>query len=180
MGGVLFVDEAYVLSGTNPPESGARSNYADEALTVLLKQMEDQRGRFCVIFAGYKDKMQRMLAADPGLNSRFQFKLDFPDYTREELGGIAQALLKKKGYEITGEALLRILDITDYARSRPDFANARTLRNILDQEILNQNLRTEEDAGDHVIAIPDVEAYLEDEAIDLHTAPERTRTIGFV
>lgn len=180
MGGVLFVDEAYVLSGTNPPESGARSNYADEALTVLLKQMEDRRGRFCVIFAGYKAEMQNMLAANPGLNSRIQFKLDFPDYTREELGDIARMLLQKKGYEITDEALSRILDITDYTRRQPDFANARTLRNILDQVILNQNLRTEDDSGDHVIAISDVEAYLEDEAINLHAAPERARTIGFV
>lgn len=180
MGGVLFVDEAYSLAGTNLPEAGVRSNYGDEALAVLLKEMEDRRGRFCVIFAGYKDEMQKMLSTNPGLNSRIQFKLDFPDYTREELGDIALLLLKKKGYEITGEALSLVLDISDYERKRPNFANARTVRNILDQVIMNQNLRTEDDDGDHTVALQDVKDYLEEEAIDLHAPAEGARTIGFV
>lgn len=180
MGGVLFVDEAYSLAGTNLPEARARSNYGDEALAVLLKEMEDRRGRFCVIFAGYKDEMQKMLSANPELNSRIQFKLDFPDYTREELGDIALTFLKKKGYEITGEALSLVLDISGYERKRPNFANARTVRNILDQVIMNQNLRTEDDDGDHTVALQDVEDYLEEETIDLHAPTEGVRTIGFV
>jgi len=53
---------------------------------VLLKEMEDRRGQFCVILAGYKSEMQHMLDANPGFESRIQFALDFPDYSREELG----------------------------------------------------------------------------------------------
>ena len=121
--------------------------------------------------------MKTMLNSNPGLESRIQFTLEFPDYTREELGEIATAFLKKKKYEINQNALERFLDVTDYYRNQPNFANARTVRNILDQVIMNQNLRTEE-SDDNTICIEDVEDYLTDEKIDLKK-PSAGRKIGF-
>ena len=179
MNGVLFIDEAYGFVSSNSV-SGSVTSYGEEAIAVLLKEMEDHRGRFCVILAGYKDEMKTMLSANPGLESRIQFTLDFPDYTREELGEIAVAFLKKKKYEIDEPALNRLLDVTEYYRNRPNFANARTVRNILDQVIMNQNLRTEDTDSDNLIVVDDVEDYLMDEGIDLTETGNGQRRIGFM
>lgn len=162
LNGVLFIDEAYGLLSFKDA-SGKATNYGQEALTVLLKQMEDKRGQFSVILAGYRNEMETLLASNPGLKSRIQFVIDFPDYSREELKQIALLFLDKKKYTIDSEALELILDITDYYRSLPDFANARTLRNIIDQVIMNQNLRTDEQEDNHNIIIDDVKDYLSDE-----------------
>jgi Holliday junction resolvasome RuvABC ATP-dependent DNA helicase subunit len=164
-GGVLFIDEAYSLCGSQI-QNGSTAGYGDEAIAVLLKKMEDSRGKFCVVFAGYRDQMKRMLSSNPGLESRVQFTLDFPDYTREELGEIAVRFASKKKYVLEKEALERILDVAEYYRSKPNFANARTVRNILDQVIMNQNLRTEDEgAVDDTIILQDVEDYISDENI---------------
>lgn len=175
MNGVLFIDEAYGLTSSNTASGGVAS-YGDEAIAVLLKEMEDKRGQFCVILAGYKDEMKSMISSNPGLESRIQFTLDFPDYTREELSEIAVAFLKKK-YEIDNAALARLLDITEYYRVRKNFANARTVRNILDQVIMNQNLRTEDSVGDSMITAEDVDDYIADEGINLSSAGKNR--IGF-
>ncbi len=177
MNGVLFIDEAYSLVGSNSV-NGMAMSYGEEAIAVLLKAMEDHRGQFCAILAGYKDEMKNMLSTNPGFASRIQFTLEFPDYSREELGDIARLFLSKKHYSITQDALDRVLDITDYYRNRPNFANARTVRNILDQVILNQNVRTEDSANDQIIR-DDVEDYLVDEGIDLSKASVGTKKIGF-
>ena len=179
MGGVLFIDEAYGLTGSSGKPQGS-SGYGEEAIAALLKEMEDKRGQFCAILAGYKDEMKAMISTNPGLESRIQFTLEFPDFTREELGEIAGAFLTKKKYEIEADALEKVLDITEYFRKRPNFANARTIRNILDQVIMNQNLRAEDDPDDKSIILSDVEDYLMDEGIDLGKAPEERRTIGFI
>lgn len=173
MNGVLFVDEAYGLLG-----SGSAVNYGAEAISVLLKEMEDRRGRFCVILAGYRKEMEELLSANPGFASRIPFMLDFPDYTREELGEIAVAFLKKKGYEIDNDALARLLEVTEYFRQRPNFSNARTVRNILDQVVLNQNLRAEDNADDSRIILDDVNDYISDEHIDFSSSTPK-RQIGF-
>lgn len=180
MGGVLFIDEAYGLSADSA-DNGSPKSYGDEAIAVLLKEMEDHRGQFCTIFAGYQKEMQSMLGTNPGLKSRIQFTLEFPDYTREELGEIASVFLGKKGYEIADNALEKLLDVTEYYRKKPNFANARTVRNILDQVIMNQNLRTEDDdEPSNKIVLSDVEDYIADEKIDLNDTSNGTRKIGFI
>ena len=120
-----------------------------------------------------------MISTNPGFESRIQFTLEFPDYTREELGLIAQSFLAKKGYSIDDEALNRLLDIMGYFRNKPNFANARTVRNVLDQVIMNQNLRTEDENGDNVIIVEDVDDYLTDKGIDLNKPSTGTKKIGF-
>ena len=179
LGGVLFIDEAYALAGSHTATGGA-TNYGEEAIAVLLKEMEDRRGQFCTILAGYKDEMRSMLSTNPGFESRIQFTLDFPDYTREELGRIAQAFLTKKKYSINAAALELLLDVTEYYRGQKNFANARTIRNILDQVIMNQNLRTEDTEDDNKIIRSDVEDYIMDENIDLQKKTIQAGKIGFV
>ena len=174
MGGVLFIDEAYSLCGDE------KTSYGEEAIAVLIKEMEDKRGQFCVVLAGYKKEMESMLDINPGMKSRIQFKLDFADYTKEELRDIAFAFLSKKQYDIDEDAMEKLLDIAEYYRKSPDFANARTVRNILDQVIMNQNLRTEDDENpDNVIIISDVDDYISDEGIDLSSGHSKMNKIGF-
>ena len=176
MGGVLFIDEAYSLTSGE----GDTAGYGDEAVAVLLKQMEDKRSQFCVILAGYKTEMEKFIGTNPGLASRVQFTFDFPDYTREELSEIACAFLSRKKYEIEKDALELLLDIAEYYRARPNFANARTIRNILEQVIMNQNLRAdEEESSDTNIILSDVKDYIDDENIDLNSSTGTHRRIGF-
>lgn len=176
MNGVLFIDEAYAMSSG----SNGAVNYGDEAIAVLLKEMEDRRGQFCVILAGYKKEMEKLLSANPGFESRIQFALEFPDYTRDELREIAEKFLAKKKYEIETDAMDLVLDIMDYYRREPNFANVRTLRNLLDQVIMNQNLRAEDTPDDITIIRSDVEDYLSDEKIDLNKQNRGSRHMGFV
>ena len=174
---MLFIDEAYSITQNTDNE---KTGYGDEAVAVLLKQMEDRRGQFCVILAGYKTEMDEFISTNPGFSSRIQFSLDFPDYDREELSEIALYFLQKKKYTIDDDALSLILDIADYYRIRPNFANARTVRNILEQVIMNQNLRTdEEETDDTNIILSDVQDYIDDENIDLNSSSAQTRKIGF-
>lgn len=176
MGGVLFIDEAYSLYEDSI--GGAPStNYGDEAISVLLKKMEDQRGKFCVVLAGYREQMQRMISSNPGLESRIQFALDFPDYTREELSQIAIRFAEKKGYLFESDALEYFSKVVEYYRSKPNFANARTVRNVLEQVILNQNLRAEDEANNIKIVLQDIEDYVIDENILQNKTNDRR--IGF-
>lgn len=178
MGGVLFIDEAYGLVKSSDKTI---NNYGGEAIEVLLKNMEDHRGKFCAVLAGYKNEMQKMISSNPGLDSRIQFKLEFPDYTREELGQIAVKFLQKKNYGIESKALELLLDITEYYRDGENFANARTVRNILDQVIMNQNLRVEDNEyDDNTVLKCDVEDYLVDEGINLNDKPNSANRIGFI
>ena len=93
-------------------------------------------------------------------------------------GSSLQSFLEKKGYSIDDGALNRLLDIMEYFRNRPNFANARTVRNVLDQVIMNQNLRTEDEDGNSMIIVDDVEDYLMDEGIDLSKPSTGSRKIG--
>jgi hypothetical protein len=118
-----------------------------------------------------------MLSSNPGFESRLQFTLDFPDYSKEELGDIAKVFLEKKKYTISDDAFERILDIAEWFRKKPNFANARTIRNILDQVIMNQNLRVDDSGADddYLIIKDDVEDYILDEGLIKEDKPK----IGF-
>ncbi len=156
MGGVLFIDEAYSLAYDNDP-----IDFGHEAIAELIKAMEDNKGKFCVILAGYKGPMEKMLATNPGFNSRIQFHIDFPNYSRNELEEIFKLMLEKDGYLVKDDALNRMLDITDVMRKNPDFANARDARNVIQQCEMNLNLRCV-DGNDRCITVEDVNKYIED------------------
>ena len=164
MGGVLFIDEAYSLV----PVDDRGYDYGHEAVATLIKAMEDYRGKFCVILAGYRNQMQQMLVTNPGFKSRIQFELDFPNYTREELGRITDLMLVQRNYTMTDQAKNRMLDLTDVKRKDPNFANAREIRNILDQVIMCQNIRTL-GLDDKELGVMDINKYIQDAKISIPT-----------
>lgn len=134
-GGVLFIDEAYALAAGK--QSG---DFGQEAIDILNKAMEDYRDDLIVIAAGYHDEMQEFLDANPGLRSRFNRTIEFPDYTVEELMEIIVSHAKKMDYEFTQEALEFVRKkFTDVLAFPPDnFGNARSVRNYLNNVINNQ------------------------------------------
>ena len=130
MGGILFIDEAYTLS------SGGDS-FGQEAIDSLLKRMEDDRGKFVVIAAGYKNEMQSFIQANPGLKSRFTHELELDDYSPGELFAIFSSMAQGRNYRLSDEAAVlareAIADI--HKKKSKDFANGRTIRNLLDDTI---------------------------------------------
>ena len=139
--GVLFIDEAYALV----PESGNGQDYGQEAISTLLKRMEDYRDRLVVIIAGYRNEMDRFIQSNPGLQSRFNRYIDFPDYTAEELSDIFKMYMKKNQYTLNQEADQYLRESFEYAVAHKDrnFGNARYARNIFEKAIQQQANRLE-------------------------------------
>lgn len=133
MGGVLFIDEAYFLYR---PEN--ERDYGQEVIEILLQVMENQREDLVVILAGYKDRMDRFFASNPGMSSRIAHHVDFPDYTPDELHAIAWLMLEKLDYRLSSAANATLVEYIERRRARPNFANARSIRNALDRARLRQ------------------------------------------
>ncbi len=136
-GGILFIDEAYALA------EGGESDFGKEAIEVVLKRMEDLRGQFGVIVAGYPDNMHEFLESNPGLKSRFDRTLVFHDYSADELYLIAQSILAKEKIKADDEAEKHLKGYFTALYSSRDkfFGNARTVRQVVGEAIKNQNLR---------------------------------------
>ena len=133
MGGVLFIDEAYFL---HRPEN--ERDYGQEAIEILLQVMENQRDDLVVILAGYKDRMDRFFASNPGMSSRVAHHVDFPDYGSDELLAIARLMLAKMQYRLSEHATGALIEYIERRQARPNFANARSIRNALDRARLRQ------------------------------------------
>ena len=132
-GGVLFIDEAYYLY---KPDN--ERDYGAEAIEILLQEMESRRGDVVVIFAGYKDRMDRFYSSNPGLSSRVPHHLDFPDYSDADLMAIAGLLLDAQQYRFSAEAEQAFAEYIALRRQLPFFANARSIRNAIDRARLRQ------------------------------------------
>ncbi|ASN78702.1 Cbbx (chloroplast) [Porphyra umbilicalis] len=133
MGGVLFIDEAYYLY-----KADNERDYGSEAIEILLQVMENQRNDLVVIFAGYKDRMEKFYESNPGLSSRVANHVDFPDYTSEELLQIAKMMIEEQQYCFTEEADKTLLEYTERRMKQPYFANARSIRNAIDRARMRQ------------------------------------------
>ena len=137
LGGVLFIDEAYSLY------RGEQDSFGLEAIDTLVKGMEDHRDELVVILAGYTREMEIFLTANSGLASRFPNKIEFPDYTAEELLQITQVLAKNKGYTLAEACTEPLLGY--YARWQESDArtagNGRLARNTLEKAIFHQSRR---------------------------------------
>jgi type VII secretion ATPase EccA len=135
LNGVLFIDEAYSLVPEN-----AGSDYGQEAISTLLKRMEDDRDKLVVIIAGYPNEMKRFIDSNPGLQSRFTRYINFPDYTDAELFDIFQLYLTKNQYTITDDAaqLLKANFSYAVANKTKNFGNARYVRNIFERAVEQQ------------------------------------------
>jgi len=130
IGGVLFIDEAYALNDNQRPANGGMS-FGDECITTLLAQMENRKGEFVVIVAGYPEEMSNFLDSNPGLRSRFDQTWNFRDYTNEELLLIMRLRAQKEDYVISASCDQAILGIFDSMKRDKHFGNARTARNLL-------------------------------------------------
>ncbi|MBS3944811.1 MAG: AAA family ATPase [Melioribacter sp.] len=139
IGGLLFIDEAYTLI----KKGGSGQDFGQEAIDILLKRMEDKKGEFVVIAAGYTDEMNAFLNSNPGLKSRFTHTFPFEDYTPDELLEIFKLNLKKDDYSITksAEEILRKEFIKMYRNRDKSFGNARLVKNIFDGTKLNLGKR---------------------------------------
>ena len=137
LGGVLFIDEAYSLY------RGEQDSFGLEAIDTLVKGMEDHRDELVVILAGYTREMETFLTANSGLASRFPNKIEFPDYTAEELLQITRVLAKNKGYTLAESCTEPLLGY--YARWQESDArtagNGRLARNTLEKAIFHQSRR---------------------------------------
>jgi len=127
-GGVLFIDEAYFLFR---PDN--ERDYGQEAIEILLTEMENERGDLVVIFAGYPDRMATFFSANPGLSSRVPHHISFEDYSHEELMQIAELMLRHLHYRFDDAARPAFGRYVGLRRQQPHFANARSIRNALDR-----------------------------------------------
>ena len=138
MGGILFIDEAYSLA-----KGGENSNdYGKEAIETLLKSMEDNRGKFTVIFAGYKKEMRNLINMNPGLQSRINLMINFDDYTDEELIHIAKNIAKEEYYKLSEDGEKAFIERIQKEKVDENFANARVVRNLMDEAVREKAFRT--------------------------------------
>ncbi|MFE7561931.1 AAA family ATPase [Kitasatospora sp. NPDC057500] len=139
--GVLFIDEAYSLSNSGYSKGDA---YGDEALQVLLKRAEDNRDRLVVILAGYPEGMNRLLATNPGLNSRFTTRVDFPSYRPGELTAIGAALAGQDGDGWDEDAAEELASICTHVVREgwiDDLGNGRFIRTLYEKSCAYRDLR---------------------------------------
>ena len=135
-GGVLFIDEAYYLFR---PEN--ERDYGQEAIEILLQEMESERGSLVVIFAGYVDRMEAFFASNPGLSSRVSHHIEFDDYSKPELLQIADLMLARDDYRFDEGARAAFAEYLDRRMQMPRFANARSVRNAIERCRLRQASR---------------------------------------
>ncbi|GFD91032.1 hypothetical protein KUL152_32580 [Tenacibaculum sp. KUL152] len=167
-GGVLFIDEAYALVKDD------RDQYGEEAIATLLKLMEDRRDDLVVIMAGYQKEMNAMLQVNPGLASRFNRFIDFPDYNANELLSISDLICKQSGYVLDDNArqfLTKVYNIA-ISRKKKNFANGRLARNLFERAIIHQSNRIiSENANSELalttIQVEDIKAVLKNKEIQL-------------
>ena len=147
LNGVLFIDEAYAIT-----QSESSNDYGAEAVATLVKRMEDDRDRLVVIVAGYTNEMKKFIDANPGLRSRFNRYINFPDYTSTELYDIFRLYLRKNEYTITKEAATFLREkLDDVVKNKTrNFGNARYVRNVFEKAIQAQANRVakEKDVND--------------------------------
>ena len=130
-GGVLFIDEAYSLC------DACEGSFGDEAINTIVQEMENHRDDVIVIFAGYPDKMEGFLDRNPGLRSRIAFKVEFEDYSTDELCAITKLMLDNKKMMITDAAMGKLRGIYEKARKSSDFGNGRFVRKIIEESEMN-------------------------------------------
>ena len=137
LGGVLLVDEAYTLAGTDR----GPTEFQQEVIDVLVKGMEDHRHDLVVILTGYAAPMDRLLAANPGLESRIGERIEFPDYSTPELLEILDGLCGEYQMVLPEESTSELGTMLDALPRNERFGNARLIRNVFEDLVANLNLR---------------------------------------
>lgn len=136
LGGVLFIDEAYAITNDG-------SGFGQECIDTLVKLIEDYRGEILVILAGYSKEMEDFMESNSGLESRFPLRIEFPDYSAEELFAIGKKMIAKNGFQLTSESEITfkeaVYDLKKHATASS--GNGRMMRNFIDEIIRNQSSR---------------------------------------
>ena len=132
---MLFIDEAYALTNR-----GGENDFGQEAVDTLLKYMEDERDDLIVIVAGYTELMKRFVNSNPGLKSRFNRFMEFPDYTVEEMLGIFDMRCEKSGYTLADDDAREAMKkrIEHDSKDVDGFGNARGVRNLFERALARQ------------------------------------------
>jgi replication-associated recombination protein RarA len=170
MGGVLFIDEAYTLVKKDDPRDFGR-----EAIETLLPRLENDKGKFLAIAAGYPEEMTAFLDANPGLKSRFTTTIEFQPYTADELVQIAQGMAVRRAERLTDGAVevmrqrITAMEQAGAFNSR-DWGNARTVRNLVDRAAQLRDLRLSDDEFE-----ADVESVVTITETDMAAACDRER-----
>ena len=169
-GGVLFIDEAYSLLDKG------NGRFGDEALNMIVQEMENNRKDTIVIFAGYPDEMDEFFLRNPGLRSRVPFRVRFDDYTTDELSDICELEAGKRGFLIDVKAKELIKEICESSKQNIENGNGRFCRNLVEKAVLNFALRNY--GGDE--AAENIEYILKKEDFNDITVFNRKKTaIGF-
>lgn len=134
-GGILFVDEAYMLK----PQDVSAKDLGQEAIDTLMKEMEDKRDDLVVVIAGYKGKLEPFLASNPGITSRFKHHFNFNDFLPGELTEIFRRSIQSSGYTITDEAMKAVSSHLEIAcqNKTESFGNGRYVRNMIEMMVNN-------------------------------------------
>ena len=176
MGGVLFIDEAYTLTHY---KASASNDFGSEAIATLLKEMEDHRGEFAVIAAGYTKEMGEFVLANPGLKSRFSTVIEFPDYSAAELLTVFKALCAKNNIRLPKEVEKIVLDHLGSTKTDGDAGNARYVRSLFENMFGNLALRATSGGGK--IGTSAIESFkLEDFPDEKTIKNEISQPFGFV
>lgn len=175
-GGVLFIDEAYALVRSKEDFFGI------EAVDTLVKYMEDMRDDLVVILAGYTKEISEFLNVNSGLKSRFNYYVEFPDYTPEEMVEIADTIAKHKGYNISSQCypLLKRYYNNLQLSNPKDFGNGRLARNTVEKAIVNHstNLIRQNDKEDLRELLPeDFDLQTEDLSVVLAEADQKLENV---
>ncbi len=143
LGGVLFIDEAYTLAGASAAPGSHPDKAGQEAIDTLLKAMEDHRQNLVVICAGYSNEMDKFMASNPGLASRFGFIIDFPSYSKSELRVIFDSFVAKYKYVLSPGAAREVDGMIQemVSRATDKFGNAREVRQRFEKIIMAQASR---------------------------------------
>jgi SpoVK/Ycf46/Vps4 family AAA+-type ATPase len=164
-GGSLFVDEAYALAGIGDASSKGRDSFSVEAVRTMLTELENHRSSVVCVLAGYADKMGRLLRADPGLQSRFPYRVHISDYTHEQLAQITQLYAEKKGFALEASLM---------APSEQPDVTTETTESI---SMLGQHLKItygdDKDAGNGRLAVNLVEAAIQKRAFRMDNEREQ-------
>ena len=152
MDGVLFIDEAYSLAQEGQDDYGA------EAVTELVRLMEEHRDRLIVIAAGYSDEMKRFIHSNPGLESRFKTFIEFPDYEGEELQAILGRMFEEAGCRLSMDAMVKATELMMSLKRGKGFGNGRAVRNIFEECLARQAVRLDEREGSGTVDVRILEA----------------------
>lgn len=129
VGGMLFIDEFYGLSVKDA------GGYGHEAIDALTERLDTLQDKLVCVVAGYPKEVDQTLDLNPGLRDRFGYRVEFPDYTPEELAEILVSIAGRRGFTVACNDKA-LADVLERLRTSKDFSNARSVRRLVDHAVV--------------------------------------------